>query len=879
MYPVMKEMDAVHSGTGVFYQAMPAVGADGKNIMKLIPVQMVNGQFVQTQTSKPKTDPKQQNTVTINIGSAPVQMGKTATLNPSATQQVVMKQVSLVNALPNRAGLDLQNSLSKRPLLQQAVNLMAKIPPKATPATNHEKSGRLPRQLPVTVKSPALPRGQYLQIPPNAQVRTVPASELPPGIKKQIFTTSANSPPGSGVASVVYVSPITTVNQGITPPSDSALPSLKLLSKTSNTTSCGFPSEGLKPHLKLIPKVSQRPNSPIKWTIEEEYSTMAPSLDPLNSPSVTSEILRTVSERENAGKHCNVITKPVSQLSEGKSEQGQENALVMCNGKVFFVAKKCSLSTKMGNSPRAATKSYEFNKVMVPSSQQAHKSEIRPDLRIITADESNEVIDLCDDDAQEDLSQQAASVNMSAVTHLDEDNVIFVSYIPPKSEPGSGQDSILKRQKAPVNETDQMCTSSSNSVTKQKSLDGASVGDDRDEIAPLRGKKPGQTMLVSTVQNLTRVCGSAVMNSQQGTSTQQPESMQVSVPETDRSTSASSGGTCCRIEDAHKMESSTNPATRWTSSPAPKSCERADHMLRQMFQITADVKICLQRIDEGPAGSVLEKLLQSESIRSVEDHRKRNGALQEKDFFIQDHYRPPEPDSDSGLSTVKRVKVLTEQELSADHTTLSSHTHTGPLKCSHFKLNTRPVSALKCNSGQSSLRGTSCDVEAEPVIGYVEPIDEDILSTDENGIPNSQDTDPLTQTLTFVDLNTNTRRVGRTRKRTICPCCIPGAQASAVKSSARSVEPEKWAWMTEQTSKKAGRTKAVRKDVKTSGRISCLTAKNKQHCRTYEVPASDSLTTSSMDSDELKRHEEIIRLKELLREKEAALELMRNSMS
>ncbi len=36
------------SGTGVYYQAMPAVGPDGKNVMKLIPVQKVNGQFYQT---------------------------------------------------------------------------------------------------------------------------------------------------------------------------------------------------------------------------------------------------------------------------------------------------------------------------------------------------------------------------------------------------------------------------------------------------------------------------------------------------------------------------------------------------------------------------------------------------------------------------------------------------------------------------------------------------------------------------------------------------------------------------------------------------------------------------------------------------------------
>ncbi len=287
----------------------------------------------------------------------------------------------------------------------------------------------------------------------------------------------------------------------------------------------------------------------------------------------------------------------------------------------------------------------------------------------------------------------------------------------------------------------------------------------------------------------------------------------------------------------------------------------ADHLLRQIFGITADVKICLQRIDEASAGSLPAELLQM----AVEAHEESTSRLKEKEPFSQNLYGPQETGSSSeSLIDVKRVK---EQELSADPA--------APLKCSHFKLNTKHLSALKnkCPAGQSSVKGTSCGVETEPVIGYVEPIDEDFLSTDENDIPNSQDT----QTQTCVDLNANTRRIGRTRKRTVCPCCVPGTQGPAVKSSAKSSEPEKkWAWTTEQTSRKGGRTKAARKDLKTSGRISCLTAKNKQNCKTYAVPA-DSLTP--VDYDDLKQLEQIRRLKELLKEKEAALDLMRNSKS
>ncbi len=240
----------------------------------------------------------------------------------------------------------------------------------------------------------------------------------------------------------------------------------------------------------------------------------------------------------------------------------------------------------------------------------------------------------------------------------------------------------------------------------------------------------------------------------------------------------------------------------------------ADHVLRKMFGITADVQIWLQRIEE------------------------------------------PEV-----------------QELSADPATSSPHTHSEPFKCSHFRLNSTPPSAVMCNSGQSSLQETPCDVKTEPVGGYVEPIDEDFLSTDGSDLLNSQDTDTRPQTHTFVDLNTNTRKMGRTRKRTICPCCIPGAQDPVVKSSSKAAEPEKWAW------RKAGRTKAVKKFIKTSGKINCSTANNKQNCNSYEVEASGSLSTASMNYNELKQQEEIKRLKELLREKEAALEQLRSQQA
>lgn len=556
------------SGTGVFYQAMPAVGADGKNIMKLIPVQMVNGKFVQTQISQPKMDPKPQNAITIKDTCEHRHMGKTAALNSSATQPIIREPVYLVDASPNQVGvteqcLALSNSLNKYPLQQQTLNLMAKKSLMATLGTNCEKSTRLP----VTIKSPALPRGQYLQIPSNAQVQTVPASELPLGIKKQIFTSSANSS-----SSVVYVSPVTTVNQCTTPLSNSA-PGTR--SNTSNMTSPSY-----RPHLKLIPKVSQRPNSPIKWVIEEEEedSFRGSTLDPLISPSITSEILRPVAERDVTNKHCEITNeKPVFPSSLAKSEKRHENALVVCNGKVFFVAKKCrqpfKLNGKGADPPKAATKSYQVKKTSIPPSQNS----LRQDSRIIIPDESDDVIDLCNDDCPDDSSQEESSGCMSTMTHVDEDNVIFVSYIPPKSDSGPTQTVI---QNTLEKETDQASTRNVHCVKEQKSLtdptnsvselltDGGTLVDhlatnDKDGGAFLKQGKPGQ----SEVKNVTHVCDTAVvttnnsntlnMNTQQSNYNQHLESMEVD-PETessaDPSTPDSSIGICSQKEDTFEME-------------------------------------------------------------------------------------------------------------------------------------------------------------------------------------------------------------------------------------------------------------------------------------------------------------------------------------
>ncbi|KAG7520143.1 ligand-dependent nuclear receptor-interacting factor 1 [Solea senegalensis] len=692
-------MESGHSESSVYYQAVPAFGADGKNVLKLIPVKMVNGQFFQAQISKPRMESTTQSFM--RVSSTPHQM-KTA-VTPSATEQTVTKKLTVMKGFPSQVGLVPSNLVSNPPPQQQTVYVTAPF------ATN--SPGR-PRQLPVTVKSPVLPRGQLIQIPPNAQVRTVPASELPVGVKKQIFKSSVK---GSDEPTVIYVSPVTTVIQAAAPAQDSAL-------------------HTLKPPLKLIPKASNRPNGPTRWVIEEEGCTKAQSHNPPSAPLIP-HILNAVKKTEKAGQqHCEVNNGAASESSLGKSSC---DALVMCNGKMFFVAEKRSLPDEMGES--------KLNKTVDSTVQQTVEQATSQTCQNMSVITPHEVIDLCDDDGQEDSIP---------ISHQEDDNVIFVSYIPPKSEARSVQAS---------RRSDKMNTSHSDSVS-------GGAGEVSTEVSKVTENKESNVM------------------TQHSTSTLQLGEMR---DEVEAGTPA----------DLSNCDGSSATHTQDESSLSPDEREMADHQLRKMFEIRSDVKIHLQRIDEAPAELVL-----TESVSSESDHQS-----QESD-------------------TCRSGKGVTQEDQSADIT---------PLQHSPFKLNSHSLPAVEnCPSG--AVTETLCGVGNAPVINYVEPIDEDFL------ISSNEDTADQGQAQ-----NTNTRRIVRTRKRTMCPCCIPGSLEPAMKYKVDDLG--KWTCGTQQTGKKGTQKKTARKGGTTPGN-GFITSRSKQ------VTVRDGLSTASMHS-ELKSHKHMKRVK------------------
>lgn len=180
-----------------------------------------------------------------------------------------------------------------------------------------------------------------------------------------------------------------------------------------------------------------------------------------------------------------------------------------------------------------------------------------------------------------------------------------------------------------------------------------------------------------------------------------------------------------------------------SSPPTPTLCRYSDHKLRQMFQVTADVRILLQRVDDPSAR------LQVSSLNLC--NPSRNLLLRRE----------------------------AQQEPSA--------TTTARVACSHGSRDSLP-----CSSLPHSTPGT---YEVAEAASFLQPIEEDFLSEDENQGHHGA-----------WQPSSTTSRGGRTRKRPRCPCCIPGSGVPAAKARWSEAEPvavrRSWKMNRQRTDKK-----------------------------------------------------------------------------
>ncbi|NXY15208.1 LRIF1 factor, partial [Atrichornis clamosus] len=349
---------------GCMYRVVQTTGPDGKNLLKLLPISKPSGSFVPVVQS-----PAMPNNSSANI-SSPVHLAfKTQLGNTAAPSSVKIP----VFQPPNSGKIILTRTLEKQDSVRAGSEKESLVPRAAANAqsgcmavdgvslqnvavtSSSQQSSTTymvvnTKTLPVTVKSPALPSGHHLQIPADAEVKSVPASLLPPSIQQKILAAAATNVSGGAdstkTPTVIYVSPVNTVktSQVLPKPLQSFCP--KPATEVSKTliVAAAQKGSGSSPE-PITSEGQQRQQTPMKWIVQET-APLAPCLIPVKSSNnVASKILKTLSDTKNVEVNsANIL--PLCSNGPGGSQTKitslKDNALVMYNGKVYLLTKRGS---------------------------------------------------------------------------------------------------------------------------------------------------------------------------------------------------------------------------------------------------------------------------------------------------------------------------------------------------------------------------------------------------------------------------------------------------------------------------------------------------------------------------------------------------------
>uniref|UniRef100_A0A8B9C0G3 Ligand dependent nuclear receptor interacting factor 1 n=1 Tax=Anser brachyrhynchus TaxID=132585 RepID=A0A8B9C0G3_9AVES len=348
---------------GCMYRVVQTTGPDGKNLLKLLPISKSSGNFVPiVQSSAMSNNPK-------GSISSPVHLTfKTQLANTTAPSSVKIPvfqspnpgKIILTRTLDKqesvRAGSETESLTAKSAANIQSscvsVDRLSLQNIAVTSSSNQSNTAYMlvnPKSLPATMKCPVLPSDHHLQIPADAEVKSVPASFLPPAIQQKILAAAATNVSGGAdstkTPTVIYVSPVNAVKtvlpkrlQTICPKATTDV-SKTLIMTATQTANCSSPET-------VTPDDQQCQQTPMKWIVQESPQLSAPCLIPVKSSNyVASKILKTLSDTNNAEVNSASIL-PLCSSGPGGSQTKitplKDNALVMYSGKVYLLTKRGS---------------------------------------------------------------------------------------------------------------------------------------------------------------------------------------------------------------------------------------------------------------------------------------------------------------------------------------------------------------------------------------------------------------------------------------------------------------------------------------------------------------------------------------------------------
>ncbi|XP_043932571.1 ligand-dependent nuclear receptor-interacting factor 1-like isoform X2 [Protopterus annectens] len=232
-----------------------------------------------------------------------------------------------------------------------------------SPSNKNEKGYMVvnARNVPGSVKSSVvMPSLHHVQIASNVEGKSVmPTSSLPPTLHKKILTAAAgpsevNSPSKTSPA-VIYMSPVSSLKaapvkhlSAVPPKMVPEIPAPILQTAASpgvlNSSSV----------IHVVPSAGpsgmndqQVQDAPMKWVVQENPQSASPCLVPMVSSSSTpTNVLKNFSEMKYSDSgptnRMPLIANSSSVLTGSQLAQLKDNALVMYNGKVYVLAKRGS---------------------------------------------------------------------------------------------------------------------------------------------------------------------------------------------------------------------------------------------------------------------------------------------------------------------------------------------------------------------------------------------------------------------------------------------------------------------------------------------------------------------------------------------------------
>ncbi|XP_051495146.1 ligand-dependent nuclear receptor-interacting factor 1 isoform X3 [Apus apus] len=348
---------------GSMYRVVQTTGPDGKNLLRLLPISKSSGSFVPIVQSSVMPNHSKANI------SNPVHLTfKTQLANTTAPSSVKIPafqspnpgKILLTRTLDKqeggRAGSE-KESLSPKSgaAIQSSCVSVDRLSVQNMAVTSSSNQGKTAymlvntKTLPVNVKPSVLPSGHHLQIPADAEVKSVPASFLPSAIQQKILAAAATNMSGGAdstkMPTVICVTPVNTVKTVVPKHLQPICPKPAPEVSKSVIMTAAQKGNGSSPET-VTPDGQQCQQTPMKWIVQESPQSPAARLIPVRSSSnMATKILKTLSEMKNIEINSPNILSLCSGGpggSQTKITPIKDNALVMYNGRVFLLTRRGS---------------------------------------------------------------------------------------------------------------------------------------------------------------------------------------------------------------------------------------------------------------------------------------------------------------------------------------------------------------------------------------------------------------------------------------------------------------------------------------------------------------------------------------------------------